>query len=93
MSSDWSNRTVSELEAEIQTRVSECSTRAHELHVAYRTDDPNLGEKITAHRTAASAVCRIAIAAAQQVKRKHECAVRHAKKLKKIEAILEDDGA
>ena len=92
MSSDWSNRTVKELEDEVQRRVAECSTRAHELHVAARTDDPELAKKITAHRTAASAVCRIALAAVEQVKRKHECAVRHSRKLQKIEQVLEDDG-
>ena len=91
MAVDWSQKTVAELEAEITKRVEDCSARSQELHVAAVNGDADIGSKISASRAAAASVCRIALHAMQQVKRKHDVAVGHHKKLKKIQALLDGE--
>ena len=90
MAVDWSQKTVAELEAEITKRVEDCSVRrSQELHVAAVNGDPDINSKISASRTAAASVCRIALHAIEQVKRKHDCTVGHHAKLQKIQALLD----
>ena len=60
MAVNWSEKTVAELKTEVDKRVDACSEKSRELYLAIRNEDPDVNAKISAHRNAASAVCRIA---------------------------------
>ena len=91
MAVDWSKKTIAKLEAEINKRVEDCSAKSLDLHVAAKDGDPDINSKISASRAAAASVCRIALHAIEQCKRKHDCAVAHHAKLQKIRGVLDGE--